>query len=325
MSSLSNEVLWIFSLKNPMYLPSYIVSGILPANYLKIQKIIFLEDHDPSYILNKHNPKLIIIGKGFHFNLKNLINEARKRNIKVISIFDDWHFVETEINKNQFILNTYMAKHSNKIVVKTSAAAEIIKKNTGIVSNIISDCIRFNSLKPIQKINYPFKIAWFGMHTNHDTIRLAFNEIKLTDKMCDINIITNNLNQLENSLSEYKDIPNINYKLTQWSKDLSNIIEDCDIIIIPYINDHIRYVKSYNRILDSLNMGRFIIMSKAKQFDRFKKFCYQGNIGDGINWLAENEKLVFEMINKGQSYVKKNYNLEKISKKWMQIIKQTID
>ena len=325
MSISSNEVLWIFSLKNPMYLPSYIVSGIMPADYLKIQKIIFLADHDPNYILNKHNPKLIIIGKGFHFNLKNLINEAHKRNIKIVSIFDDWHFVETETNKNQFILYTFMAKNSDKIVVKTPAAAEIIKKNISLESEVISDCIRFDRLEPVQKINYPFKIAWFGMHTNHDTINLAFNEIELINKVCNIDIITNNIDQLEKNLSKYKDVKHINYKLTQWNKELSKTIESYDIIMIPYIDDHIRYVKSYNRILDSLNMGRFIIMSKAKQFNQFKNFCYQGNIGEGLNWLINNQKLAIDMIKKGQTYVIQNYSLEEVSKKWMKLIKKTIN
>ena len=325
MSNLLKKVLWIFSLKNPVYLPSYIVSGIMPANYLKIQKIIFLEDHDPNHLLNKYNPKLIIISKGFHFNLKNLIIEANKRNIKIISIFDDWHFTKTQISKNQFILNKFMAEHSDKIIVKTEEAANIIKKNIGISSNIISDCIRFNSLKKIEKINYPFKIAWFGMHTNHDTINLAFEEIKVLDKNCYINIISNNLEELQINLLKYKELKNINYKLTKWNKDLSSIIKSCDIVIIPYLNDATRYVKSYNRILDSLNMGRFVIMSKANQFKKFEKFTYQGNIGEGLNWLQENENLALNMVNEGQLFVKKNYSLEKISQEWLKIIREIIN
>ncbi|SVD89121.1 uncharacterized protein METZ01_LOCUS441975, partial [marine metagenome] len=66
MINISKDVIWIFSLENPMALPSYIVSGILPADYNKIQKIIFLEHDNPKNFLIKKKPKVIIVGKVFH-------------------------------------------------------------------------------------------------------------------------------------------------------------------------------------------------------------------------------------------------------------------
>ena len=45
MLNFSNKnVLWIFSHPKPQTIPSYLVSGIYPANYLGIQKVIFLEN-----------------------------------------------------------------------------------------------------------------------------------------------------------------------------------------------------------------------------------------------------------------------------------------
>ena len=38
------------------------------------------------------------------------------------------------------------------------------------------------------------------------------------------------------------------------------------IIIIPLINDHLRLVKSSNRIVDALNFGRFVIKSAQISF-----------------------------------------------------------
>jgi len=66
MLNFSNKnVLWIFSHPKPQTIPSYLVSGIYPANYLGIQKVIFLENHDPKELLQKFKPKCLIISNKF--------------------------------------------------------------------------------------------------------------------------------------------------------------------------------------------------------------------------------------------------------------------
>ena len=176
---LNKSILWVFSHPNPSSIPSYVVSGILPADYLNIQKIIFLKNHDPKEILIRFNPKLIIINKAMHNKVANLANSAKELNIKVISVFDDWYFIKPETKGIQlrFIDNLKLANYSNNFVVKTKNAADIIYKYTGLKAKIISDCLRFKSQMPINKINYPFKLSWFGMDTNHDTLEFGIREI----------------------------------------------------------------------------------------------------------------------------------------------------
>ena len=83
------DILWIFSFPKPANVPSYVVSGIMPADYLGIQKVVFLENHEPIKFLQYYKPKLLIIGKSFHSKILYMVQEAKKLNIKVISIFDD--------------------------------------------------------------------------------------------------------------------------------------------------------------------------------------------------------------------------------------------
>ena len=97
-------------------------------------------------------------------------------------------------------------------------------------------------------------------------------------------------------------------------------IAKSDVVIIPYIDDQIRYVKSSNRIVDSLNMGRFVIMSKVEQFSEFSNFCYQGNIGNGLNWLKENKIEALKQLALGQKFVREKYNISKISNLWKEVI-----
>ncbi len=59
----------------------------MPADFLKIQKVIFLENHDPDKFLLNYKPKIIIIGKAFHSKVYDLAIKANEYGIKIISIF----------------------------------------------------------------------------------------------------------------------------------------------------------------------------------------------------------------------------------------------
>ena len=317
-----NDILWIFSWPTPEIIPSYVVGGIMPADYLKIQKVIFLENHDPKSFLLEFKPKLIIINKAFHSKVTLLAQEARDLNIKIISVFDDWHF---SYNKQfQFFeYNKIIANYSDALVVKTTTAANLVKNNIGLTPHVIHDCLRFNSQGPIRDIKYPFEICWFGMPTNHDSLEKGLNEIQKFNYECNIRIITNRHNLLKERINKLE-LKKINLNLIKWHKSADKEIMKSDIVIIPYINDQQRSVKSHNRIIDSLNLGRFPIISKHPFTIDFEKYCYLGSIGDGLKWIKENKELAINMLTDGSKFVKNNYNIEKISNKWKKLIDQTL-
>ncbi len=322
---LNKDILWVFSHPNPPSIPSYVFSGILPADYLNIQKVIFLKDHNPREMLTRFNPKLIIINKAMHINVINLAKTAKELNIKIISVFDDWYFIKPESRRTQlrFVDNLKLAKYSNNIIAKTKSAANIIYKHTGFRAKIISDCVRFESQMPINKINYPFKISWFGMDTNHDTLEFGIREILEYNFEAKIKIITNKSDKIRSKLSNLN-LKNISLEFIKWSKSMDKEVVTTDIVIIPYLNDHKRLVKSYNRITDSINLGRFTIISDQDHLREFNNFCFLGNIGEGLKWVKENNLLAVEKVKKGFEYVKKNYNVATIALEWKKIIDQTL-
>ena len=322
---LNKDILWVFSHSNPPSIPSYVFSGILPADYLNIQKVIFLKDHDPKEILTRFNPKLIIINKAMHINVINLAKTAKELNIKIISVFDDWYFIKPESRRTQlrFVDNLKLAKYSNNIIAKTKSAANIIYKHTGFRAKIISDCVRFESQMPINKINYPFKISWFGMDTNHDTLEFGIREILEYNFEAKIKIITNKSDKIRSKLSNLN-LKNISLEFIKWNELMDKEVITTDIVIIPYLNDHKRLVKSYNRITDSINLGRFAIISDLNHLREFNNFCFLGNIGKGLKWSKENNLLAVEKVKKGFEYVKKNYSVATIASEWKNIIYQNL-
>ena len=322
---INKDILWVFSHSNPPSIPSYVVSGILPADYLNIQKIVFLKDHDPKEMLTRFNPKLVIINKAMHTNIINLARTAKELDIKVISVFDDWYFIKPESRGIQlrFIDNLKLAKYSNNIIVKTKSAADMIYKHTGFRAKIISDCVRFESQMPINKINYPFKISWFGMDTNHDTLEFGIREILEYNFEANIKIITNKLDKIRSVLSNIN-LKNISLEFIKWNESMDKEVITTDIVIIPYLSDHKRLVKSYNRITDSINLGRFTIISDLDHLREFSNFCFLGNIGKGLKWSKDNNLLAIEKVKKGFEYVKKNYSVNTIAMDWKNIIYQNL-
>ena len=318
MINISKDVIWIFSLENPMGLPSYIVSGILPADYNKIQKIIFLENDNPKNFLIEKKPKVIIVGKVFHSSIIKLIKEARKLNVKIISIFDDWHFDEQY--KNNSIYNLEIAINSNHIIAKTKKAIDTIYEHTKIKGRVIPDCLRYKTLTTIETFSNPYKLCWFGNFTNHPSLLKGIDEISKPLKKIELKIITNKLNDLKNSLIEIDQ--KLSLEFIEWTLSMHENIKKSEIIIIPLINDKKSLVKSSNRIIDSLNMGKFVIINDNDQFSEFRDYCYFGNINDGLEWVYNNKNLAISMIQKGQKYVIENFSLKTVGDKWKILIEK---
>ena len=111
------------------------------------------------------------------------------------------------------------------------------------------------------------------MHTNHKTILNELTNLDNTNLKIELSIISNYFEDFSKSLNKMK-LKNINIKFNIWNKKSNLDIIKNDIVLLPYPNDNKRLVKSSNRIIDSLDLGRFTILSKVKQFKEFEKFTF---------------------------------------------------
>ena len=310
--------MWVLSSRHPRKIPSYVVSAIIPANLLDIPIIIFLENFDPVQTIKKYSPDVIIVSKIFHNDVVDLIKEAKRINIKVISIFDDW-FVDKKITYKHHLINLEAAKLSDVSVVKTAEAAKVLKYNLGISSQIIPDYLRFD--KAIGDLHFkdPIKVSWFGMYTNFDTLLFGINQIVESNIACELSVISSKLRFLQKDMATINKTK-ISIKLIEWTEAMDKEIVKSDVVIIPLLDDAWRKVKSSNRIIDAINLGKFVVMSDVNQFKEFKEFCYMGHIGEGLKWVQNNRQSAKEIVLKGQNYVEKKYSKEKITRLWKNVI-----
>ena len=165
----------------------------------------------------------------------------------------------------------------------------------------------------------PIKVSWFGMHTNFDTLLFGIKQIVESNIACELSVICSQLRFLQKNLAIINKTK-ISIKLIKWTEAMDKEVIKSDVVIIPLLDDAWRKVKSSNRIIDAINLGKFVVMSDVNQFKEFKEFCYMGHIGEGLKWVQNNRQSAKEIVLKGQNYVEKKYSKEKITRLWKNVI-----
>ena len=327
-SKINNQVIWVFNTQHPSLMGSYRLSGIIPAKHLGINQKKFYNISPENFFSNLKNIKLMILAKPFDESLLDLVNFSIKKEIKIISTFDDWNFDDSKVTKKRMSYWLKIAKASNSVVVKTLTAKEVLKKNTDIEAEIIEDCLEFDNQKPISNFSNPIKLCWFGKHTNHDTLFEGIKQLSNYKELLYLNIITNEISPPHTNIIEAikaLNLKKININFSKWNLSFNKEILKSDIVIIPTINDNARLVKSHNRLTESLNLGRFVLANYTPYYSELKDYCYLGNLVEGINWVISNKEEAINKIQEGQKYVLKRFSKEKISKKWQDLIYKNLN
>ncbi len=328
------KILWIFFTKYPDNIASYRMSGIPSAENLKIPKVIYLEDANEVDFLNHSRPNVLIFAKPFHSKAIDLAKYAKQLGMKLILTCDDWNFIENSNNPKDDVENivkrnkimTEIAKVSDRVVVKTNLAAEIAFKNSGIKCDVIPDCLEKSGNKTIKKINLPLKVGWFGNNTNLDTLLFGIKQISMSKNIINLKIVTNLTSKKE--IDNFKiclkkiNLKHIKINFIQWNINYDKLLEDVEIIMIPYIDDDVRKVKSLHRVIESLNMGKIVICNDTSTTKDLHDYCVLGRINEGIEWVINNQELAIKKAGEGREWVLKNYSVKTISSQWLELINQ---
>ncbi len=302
-------------------IPSDLVGLVMPAKFLNIPIIFLKGDEDISKITDMIRPDILIFGKCLNSHVVNLAKKARKKNIITISSFNDWHFKPLNLKQEkQFYLNDKLLQNSDHIVVKSIDAGKVIRMNKKINFNVIHDCLRYPPLENIYEFKKDINLMWFGSSSNHDTLIKGLKEIEEYKIKRKIFVITNKIENIYRVITKNK-FKYVSLEIITFTE--TNLIEaakQSSIILMPLIEDHIRLVKSSNRIIDALNLGRFVVKSKTKFHDELDKYCFVGNMGDGINWFISNFEKAKNKIDLGKKFVQSNFSINEISKSWTNLL-----
>lgn len=229
-----------------------------------------------------------------------------------------------DICDDQFEDPTYslMFKHACKncelIVVPTKSMKDLVKQRTGKDAFVITDPFERTRREPNFNPDKKVKILFFGCRDNFIPIDWFGIISGLENYGIDFTIeaIFNN---------EVSDIDNFKHKrlnIHTWTfESQTKLMEECDIILLPFYNNFKNIsVKSPNRIVESLQMGKIVVTNRGvDSYENFEDFVFLDDydrICDGILWSLNNKKEVLKKIKKGQEYIDLFYSPKSVSNLW---------
>lgn len=249
------------------------------------------------------------------FSKKSSIYEIKyviDRGIKFIFDICDDQFQDPVYEK----LFSYACSNCNLITVPSEKMREVVEKNsyknTFITLDPYERVRRNPSFSPSDKI----KILFFGCVDNFSTI--PWGELVSSLSQRNINF---KIDAIINYQHQYN-ICNDFFQTHEWSFDMhTELMNQCDLVLLPF-KDNIKNIstKSPNRVVESINAGKFVITNRGvDSYNIFKDYIFledYESIVDGIIWSINNPSLVMEKIVKGQEFVEKNYSAKSVSETW---------
>ncbi|MDX1811636.1 MAG: hypothetical protein R3240_06785 [Gammaproteobacteria bacterium] len=305
---------------------------LMPANKLAEQGHTINIIHDCTNIIASGGSELsdvdiLIIAKSFDQDHLTVAKQAKSLGKKIIiDVCDNYFFQNAEMLAHYSAL----IELSNVVVANSQGMADSLAqrfKNKKII--VIED--------PYESIKQPavfspsdkeLRLAWFGYDRN---LPVLLDEIPNLGKVSEsipikLKIVTNKNDSLAKDVAafnqEFAGQFNIEYIL--WSREATQqAILDSDIVLIPNKTVDDGLVKSSNRIIESIMMGRFVCASPIPSYKEFEQWAYVGdNLVEGIVWALNNPHEVTEKISQAQTYIESHYSPACIGDKWNQLLQE---
>ena len=251
------------------------------------------------------------------FSKKSSIPEIQyvvDRNIKFIFDICDDQFKDP-VYANLF---SYACSNCDLITVPTQKMKELAEYHTNKKTFIATDPYERERRQPSFSPSDVLKIFFFGCVDNFSTV--PWQDI--------VNgLASNNLKFKIDAIINYQSMYDINesfFQTHEWSFDKhTKLLDECDLVFLPFKNNSKNIsTKSPNRIVESINRGKFVVTNYGvDSYNGFKDFIFldeYDKLVDGILWSLNNREEVIQKIVDGQKYIDDNYSVDSVSETWKQ-------
>ena len=288
--------------KNPARSSSRLRAFIPAENYGKvISNIDDIEDGD------------VVV-----FSKKSSIPEIKyvvDRNIKFIfDICDDQFKDPVYVN-----LFKYACSNCHVITVPSQKMKELVEHHTNKKVFVTLELYERNRKPPKFSPIDALKILFFGSVDNFSTV--PWKDI--------VNgLASNNVKFKIDAIINYQSMYNINesfFQTHEWSfNKQTKLLDECDLVLLPFKNNSKNIsTKSPNRIVESINRGKFVVTNYGvDSYNGFKDFIFldeYDKLVDGILWSINNKEEVIQKIIGGQKCIDDNYSIDSVSETWKHV------
>lgn len=251
------------------------------------------------------------------FSKKSSIPEIQyvvDRNIKFIfDICDDQFKDPVYVN-----LFSYACSNCDLIAVPTQKMKELVEYYTNKKTFIVTDPYERGRRQPSFSPSDVLKIFFFGCVDNFSTVPWQ----DIVNGLASINLKFK-IDAIINYQSMY-DVNESFFQTHEWSFDKqTKLLDECDLVFLPFKNNSKNIAtKSPNRIVESINRGKFVVTNwGVDSYNDLKDFIFldeYDKLVDGILWSINNKEEVILKITDGQKYIDDNYSVDSVSETWKQ-------
>lgn len=256
------------------------------------------------------NDVIVLSKKTTIGDIKYLLN----KNIKFIFDICDDQFDDPSYKD----MYNYACSNSSLIVTPTKSMQKLVESRVNKKTFVIGDPFERDRISPSFEPGEKLKLLFFGCRDNF----VPINWIEIINKLEEYKIdfeINAIFNYFE---SDIKNFDHEKLKIHNWTfEGQTSLMKECDLIILPFLNNYKNIsVKSPNRIVESLQIGKFVItnygVDSYKELSDFIFLESYDKICEGIVWAINNKNQVLDKIKRGQNYIESFYSPSFISSLW---------
>ena len=254
---------------------------------------------------------------------EQMLARINKRQIKTFFDLSDDRFTEYGPHLR------FMLQQAGGIVTASVALQEIVQRQVGRHSNVVSDPFEGARGEARGFSGGRMSGLWFGHGFNLPSLLQSLPELLRAAVVnpFDLTIVTERLEGLERYCEKFnhKNRDSLCLRFSEWSMQATaSALNAADFVVIPALPDkQWTLAKSPNRIIESLWAGRFVIAHPIPAYMEFNAWAHIGpSLAEGIAWMVGNGGRIVGHIEGAQNFIANKFSPERISLEWEKVFEE---
>lgn len=256
----------------------------------------------------------VIVSKVFTNHAVIMANDAKSRGARVVLDMCDNFLTHPKFGP----LQKELLACADVLVTSTPSLKKAFAEIGKNADAVISDPVEFERGEVKFAPNHVLNLLWFGHPVNMDTLAEFMPALAKLARTIPLRL--NVVTTLPNGQQDLEKITPTDLKATYtpWSVSATETaISDCDIVVIPTLQNDTKDVKSPNRLLEPLWAGRMVVAGPLPSYLPFADSAWIGNdLTEGIQWCLANPSEVKARIVQGQVDIEKHFTQQAIGQQW---------
>jgi len=173
------------------------------------------------------------------------------------------------------------------------------------------------------------RLLWFGHPSNAGSMQSVLPELRAfaRDVPTALQCVTQPGSELDGEVTAPAVAATAALRVTvvPWSLGyMSDAFEDCDAVLLPQRSDDPqKRAKSNNRLIDTLQAGRFAIAQPIPSYEKLRDYAWVGeSIAEGLRWLLRHPGQALQRVLAGQEFVARQHSLDALADFWLAALKK---